>query len=235
MSPISWRITGMTMMIKRFFLIAFCLLLPVAIFSQVSDFGIWYSVNAEIKLIKKIELDLSPNIRTFRDGSRIEEAFLDAGITYKVIKNVSLSTFYRITENLEDDNSYHPRHKLFFDIKGSCSPGDLSLSGRLRYQRRYKTYIQDNEDKIPDSHARIKLKAQYDIPAFKFNPFISTELFFPLFKDVGMTINKKRFMAGFDYSFSKKHSFEAGYLFQRDYFPGLSDKHIISINYNLKF
>jgi hypothetical protein len=223
------------MMIKRAFFILLVLLTPAIGRAQNKDFGIWYSVNAELKLIQKIELDLSPNVRTFQNGSRIEEAFLDVGLTYKVLKNLSLSAFYRITENLEDDNSYHPQHKLFFDIKGSYSPGDLSLSGRIRYQRRYKTYIEDAEDEIPDSHARLKLKAQYDIPSFKFNPYVSTELFFPMFKDVGKTIDKKRFMAGFEYSFSKKHSIEAGYLFQRDYFPDLSDIHVISINYNLKF
>ncbi len=223
------------MMIKRTLIILVVLLIPVTCISQDKDFGIWYSVNAELKLVKKLELDISPNVRTFHNGSKIEEAFVDAGLTYKIVKYLSLSASYRITENLEDDNSYHPQHKLFFDIKGSYSPGDLSLSGRIRYQRRYKTYIEDEEDEIPDSHARIKLKAQYDIPSFKFNPFISTELFFPMFKDVGSTIDKKRFMAGFEYSFSKKHSIEAGYLFQRDYHPDLSDKHIIAINYNLKF
>jgi hypothetical protein len=217
------------MMIKRYLLIL-CLIASVAdAFPQEKDFGLWYSVNAEL------ELDISPNVRTFHNGSKIQEAFLDAGLTYKVIKYLSLSASYRITENLEDDNSYYPQHKLFFDAKGSWSPGDLSLSGRIRFQRRYKTYIEDEEDEIPDTHIRLRLKALYDIPAFKFNPFVSAELFCPVFKEFERVTDKKRFMIGFEYSLNKIHSFEAAYIFQRDYHPDLFDYNIISINYNLKF
>ncbi len=223
------------MTIKRYLLISFFIVLPLASFPQEKDFGIWYSINAELKLVKNLELDLSPNVRTFDNASKIEEAFLDAGLTYKVIKYISVAGSYRITENLEDDNSYHPQHKILFDLKGSLSPGDLSLSGRLRFQRRYKTYIEDEEDEIPDSHVRIRLKAAYDIPSFKFNPYISTELFCPVFKASDRFTDKKRFMLGVEYSLNKKNSFELGYLFQRNYHPDLIDKHIIQINYNIKF
>lgn len=222
------------MMIKRAFILLF-ILIPATGISQDKDFGIWYSVNAELKLVKKLELDISPNVRTFRNASKIEEAFIDAGLTYKVMKYLSLSASYRITENLEDDNSYYPQHKFFFDIKGSFSIGDLSLSGRIRYQRRYKTYIEDEEDEIPDSHIRLRLKASYDIPSFKFNPYISAELFCPVFKEYDRLADKKRFMAGVEYNLNKKHSFGLEYVFQRDYRPDLFDENIISINYNLKF
>ena len=221
--------------IKRYLLISFFIVLPLASFPQDTDFGIWYSLNAGLKLIGQLELDINPTVRTFQNGSKIEEAFVDAGLTYKVNKYLSLSAFYRITENLEDDSSYYPQHKIFFDLKGSLSPGDLSLSGRLRYQRRYKTYIEDEEDEIPDSHIRMRLKAAYDIPSFKFNPYISAELFCPVFKEYDRLADKKRYILGVEYRFNKKHSFELEYLFQRDYHPDLNDMHIIQINYNIKF
>jgi hypothetical protein len=225
----------MMMMIKRYLLILYLIASALDAFPQEKDFGIWYSINAEVKLIKKLELDISPNVRTFHNGSKIQEAFLDAGLTYKVIKYLSFSASYRITEHLEDDNLYHLQHKLFLDAKGSWSPGDLSLSGRIRYQRRYKTFIEDEEDEIPDSHIRLRLKALYDIPSFKFNPFVSAELFCPIFKEFDRMADKKRFMFGFEYSVNKIHSFDIAYIFQRDYHPDLFDENIISINYSLKF
>jgi len=223
------------MTIRNYLIIPLLILLPVSAFPQEKDFGIWYSVNAEIELVKNLDLDLSPNVRTFLNASKIEEAFIDAGLTYKLFKFLSLSASYRINTSLEDDNSYHPQHKIFFDLKSKYSPGDLTLSGRIRFQRRYKTYIEDEEDKIPDSHIRLRFKALYDIPSFKFNPYVSAELFCPVFKEFDKLADKKRFMLGFEYSLNKQHSFELGYMFQRDYHPDLSDINVIQINYNLKF
>jgi len=221
-------------MIKKV-LILLIIVFPAKLFSQDTDFGIWYSINSEFKLVKKLELDLSPNVRTFNNASKIEEAFLDAGLTYKLFKYLSLSASYRITENLEDDNSYHLQHKLFFDVKGSWTPGDLDLSGRIRFQRRYKTYIEDEEDKIPDSHIRLRLKALYDIPSFKFNPYLSAELFCPVFKEYDRFADKKRYMLGVEYNLNKKHGFELEYIFQKDYHPDLRNEHIIQVNYKIKF
>ena len=71
----------------------------ISAFPQKDDFGIWYNINAEHKISKKIELDLDACLRTFKDASRIEEAFLEAGIAYKLNKYFSAGASYRFTEN----------------------------------------------------------------------------------------------------------------------------------------
>ena len=68
-------------MIKRYYIILFCIFLPVIAFGQEKDFGIWYGVSSEIKLSKKVDLDVSTEIRTFENASRMEEAFLEGGAT----------------------------------------------------------------------------------------------------------------------------------------------------------
>ena len=59
-------------MIRRFrySLIILILFLPLSVFSQKKDFGIWYGISAEHKLSKKLEIDLSTNIRTFENASK---------------------------------------------------------------------------------------------------------------------------------------------------------------------
>jgi hypothetical protein len=111
----------------------------------------------------------------------------------------------------------------------------MELSGRVRFQRRYKTYFEDEEDKIPDSHFRFKLKATYKTPSFPLNPFVEVEFFCPVFKESDILFDKKRLSSGVEYKISKHHSVEAGYLFQRDYKPDLIDDHIIEFNYNFSF
>ena len=44
--------------------------------------------------------------------------------------------------------------------------------------------------------ARIKIKTLYNIPSFPVNPYISAELFFPMFTKTERSVEKNRFMAG---------------------------------------
>jgi hypothetical protein len=225
----------MTTMIKRSFLILFLLSASLPGYSQKDDFGIWCSFNAEHKLFKKFELDISGALRTFDNASRIEEVFAEAGLTYKLNKYFSAGASYRITENIEDDDSYHPRHKWFVDFKGTLPVGDFSIIARAMFQRRYKTYIEDEEDEIPDSHLRGKITLFYDIPHFHLNPYISWESFMPLFKEASRTIEINRYTIGAEYNFSNKHSVEAEYIFRRDYLPHMKDLNILSLEYKFKF
>ncbi len=225
----------MMMMIKKGLLSLLFTVSVISAFSQKKDFGIWYGISAEHKLADKLELDLSACLRTFDNAGKIEEGFLEGGLTYKITRNISAAASYRITENIEDDGSYHLRHKWFVDVKGSLDPGDFSFSLRLRFQERYKTYFEDENDRIPDSHLRIRLKTQYDIPSFPVNPYISAELFCPVFREPERTTDKTRFAGGLEYNITKRQSIEAEYVYQRDYLPKLNDLQIISLNYKIEF
>jgi hypothetical protein len=225
----------MRMTIEKLFLLFLLSGIFAASYSQDDDFGIWYGVTIEHKLIRKLELDLTGNVRTFKNASKINEAFLEAELAYKFNKYLSVGASYRFTEFYEDDEAFHPRHKWFVDIKVDMPLGDLSVSARFRFQERYKTYFEDEEDKIPDSHGRYRLKALYNIPSFPVNPYVAAEIFCPMFTKTTRHIDKDRFMFGVEYNIAKRHSIELEYMFQRDFLPHISDINVISIGYNIKF
>jgi len=225
----------MTMMIKKRLVVFFLLLLTLTVSAQDKDFGIWYGISAEHKLTKKIEINLSTNVRTINNASKVEEAFLEGGLAYSLNSHLALAGAYRVTDKVEDNNKYYFQHKFLFDFKAGDQVKNINLSLRLRFQARTKTYIQDENDDKPDYTGRIKLKAVYKTPAFPLNPYIYVESFCPVFSDKSKTIEKNRFSAGVEFSIAKRHSAELEYIFQRDYLPHLSDMNIISINYNIKF
>lgn len=225
----------MMMKISKLILFISILSFPFIIRAQEKDFGIWYGISAEKKLTKKIEADLSACIRTFNSAAQIEEGFIDGGISWKIIKNISVGGAYRFTLNIENDGAYHPRHKWFFDVRGSADIADLTVSGRFRLQERFKTYYEDEDDKVPDFHGRYRLKIIYNTPSFPVNPYISAEIFCPMFSDTKKKIDKERYIAGLEYKLSGNHSLEFEYLFQRDYRPDLMHDNIISINYKIEF
>jgi hypothetical protein len=211
------------------------LFIPLSVYSQEKDFGIWYGISAEHKLAKKLTLDLSTNIRTFENASKIEEAFIEGGVTYNLYKNLSVAGSYRLTKSLENNNSYYLRHKYFFDLKGTIPVGDFSISCRLRYQSLIKNYIQHEVDKYPSYTGRIKVKLVYHTKTFPINPYVYIESFCPMFSKYSGTIGKNRYSAGLEFKITRRQSLETEYIFQRDYEPHISDINIIYANWNIKF
>lgn len=216
---------------KIFTLCFFVLILDQSCFSQNDDFGIWYGLNIESSVNKKLEIDVSAMIRTFDGASKIEQKFLEAGISYKFNKYLSIAASYRIIDKLEDNSELHLRHKSFADVKGTLPVGNFYFSSRFRFQVQKKTFIEKESDKVPDYHGRIKLKLIYKIPQFPVNPYLSVESFVLLFRNSDRLIDKNRLTPGFDYKISKKHSAGIEYIFQRDLLPRISDINIISISY----
>lgn len=225
----------MMMMTKKIFWLILLFFPSILTFSQPDDFGLWYGLNAEYKILKRIEIDGSVYLRTYHNASEISEAYFEGGLTYKFNKFLSAAASYRYSIFHDKDDSFNPRHKLFADIKGTLPVNNFILSARFRFQERYKTYFLDQEDRIPDSHLRFKLKLLYNIPSFPVNPYIASEIFCPLFTTITRHIDKARYMTGAEYNISKNHLVEVGYMFQRDYLPHISDINLITLAYTFKF
>jgi hypothetical protein len=224
----------MTKMTRKWYYALFLIILPMVAYSQEKDFGIWYGVSAEHKLSGRLVIDLSADIRTFNSARKIEEAFLEGGITYSINKYASIAGSYRLSDNIENNNSYYFQHKWFLDLKGNIPIGDFSFIGRLRFQIRTKTYFRDESEDHPYYTGRIKLKVVYKTPTFPLDPYVYIESFSPMFSDLARAIEKERVGAGLEFSIAKHHSASLEYIFQRDYLPHLSNLNIISITYNIK-
>jgi len=210
------------------------LISPYSVFSQNKDFGIWYGLNGEHSLGKKLDIELSALVRTFSNASKVEQAFLEGGLSYNFNKWLTASGAYRFTENLENNNEYHIRHKWLADIKGSGDIGNFGFSGRFRFQRQDKTYFEDANDEIPDYYGRVKIKTEYKTPSFTVNPGISFETFSRMFEATDKTIDKYRISLGLVYKINKKNSVELDYMYERDFLPRLIVMDLIYLTYSFK-
>ncbi len=223
------------MMIKRLAYAFLAFMIPLSAGAQEDDFGIWYSADAKVGVTRRLDAEISAELRTFNNAGRIEQGFLEAGIEYRIADWASVEGAYRITNSLEDDASYYLQHKFFLGVKSSLKAGRFTFQGRFRMQARIRTYLEEVEDQYPDYAGRLRLKATFKTPSFPLNPFIYTETFIPLNKEPERFIGKNRLAAGVEYRISKKHSVEAAYIYQRDYLPEIADEHIFNIGYNFKF
>lgn len=216
-----------------------CLLLLSGVtrssFCQESHFGLWYEADAQKSLNKKLDLDLSCMVRTFDNGSKIDQAFIEAGASYDLNKHIGFAVSYRIGNYLDNDYLYHIRHKWFGDIKGSLPLNRFVFSLRLRLQVLERTYFKDDLDNKAEYDGRIRIKGIYKTPKFPLNPYISYETFSHIRANSDPLINKSRSTLGLEYKINKKNIIDTEYICQRDYSPLLSILHIISVSYTFKF
>jgi hypothetical protein len=223
------------MKIKRLLFSLLLLLASGALYGQERDFGLWYELNAEKSLNKKFDLEASAMVRTFRDGSKIEEAYFEAGATYNLNKYLGFTASYRIGNYVENDDMYHIRHKWFGDIKGYLPVKRFHFSVRLRLQIMDKIYTENQSDDKAVYDGRLKFRCIYKIPKFPVDPYASFETFTPVFRSSGRLIDKSRTTVGLEYKINKKNFINTEYIYQRDNSPELSIMHIISLSYTFKF
>jgi hypothetical protein len=202
---------------------------------QNSDFGIWYGLNVDYFITKKLCIGISGNLRTYNGAKQVDQSFIEGGLSYKFNKYLSSAFVYRFTEKVERNQNFYPRHKLFLSVKGTLPAGNFDFSSRLMLQYQNKTYIEKLSDEIPEYALRIKLKGIYRIPAFPVNPYLYYESFSGLNGSSTHVIDKERFSAGFELKITRRQSVDLEYILQRDFEPRIFNLNIISLNYNLKF
>ena len=81
-------------MIKKAVIVAFALLMPAALLGQDNDFGIWYEVKAEKKIVKHLRFDLETNIRTDENASNIYKFFFEPGLRYRFNDYFAAGVYY---------------------------------------------------------------------------------------------------------------------------------------------
>lgn len=227
--------TMMTMMNRRLLFAFFIACVTFSVSAQDNDFGIWTNVDAEIGLLKKLDLEFSGSLRSYNNTSQLEQAFLEGGVQYKIWKFLSVAASYRYINKLENNGFYYGRHKFFTDLNSSVAAGDFSFSLRVRLQRTTVTFIESEKDKIAKYHLRLRVRAAYRASSSPFKPYISFEPFIPVFEGADPSIGKYRISAGCELFLTQKSSIDLGYIFERDFKPAVLNLHILNLGYKMRF
>lgn len=179
-------------------------------YAQTDPLGTWVGADGDIKLSKKWEVNLKAQVR-FSDNLQITRAFLgEAGVTYNIIKNLSVSGYYRYTGRLKKNADktgyyYRPYHRFYAEANYKVKLVDwLRLSYRLRYQNQF---MDDDASLVADkSYLRNRVELTYKNSS-RFSPFISADLFYRLNSDNGgNSFNQIRYKTGTNIAINKRNS-----------------------------
>lgn len=163
---------------------------------------------------------------------------------------------YYLSNNYDfnySDTYVDHRHRVTASLQASAELGRFKVSLRESYQfthtdsveydkvkYRYKDgkwkdpeTVKDGKPATNKNMLRSKLALDYDIPHWKYDPFISYELFNSL--DNGFQTQKSRIQAGVEFSINKKHNFEVAYLWQNQHDNDEPAGSFICLDYKFTF
>ena len=152
------------------------------------------------------------------------------------------------------NNSYvDSRDRATVSLQASYEIGRFKIALRESYQFTYTdsvTYTkekyrfkndqwkpveieQDGKSASQSQMLRSKISVDYNIPHWKYDPFISYELFNDI--DNSFKADKSRITAGVEFSFNKKHSFDLAYMWQNQHDDDEPAGSFICLGYKFDF
>lgn len=209
--------------VRSFLLFAFVLFLfPCsAVQSQNKDFGLWTSVNFEVKIVKKVNITISEELRLNENITELGTIFTDIGLEYKLNKHFQFSANYRFYQKRTMYDYYSIRHRVYADIKYSKKLKSFQILFRTRFQVSFRDINRDFEGGIKEYYLRNKLSLQKEINK-SFKPYVSIELFSSLNYPRTNAFDNMRVAAGVDYSLSKRNKIDVYYMIQKQFNVSIS-------------
>lgn len=207
-------------------LIPIFLLFPCLLtFTQNTDVELWLSANIQKDFKKKIRLYYEQGYRRDHDLKETKTFYFETGGLYKPWKFLWVGPYYRYFDDFKGSNKSHLTGVLI--LREELGRFDLKSKTRYIYE-----FSRGNKS---DNFLRERLTASYDIPNFKFNPFLSSEFIFHIQPD--KTENEEiRLDAGFERSFGKHHDIEVWYRYNIERnVNNPTNSHIIGIDYIFGF
>ncbi len=220
--------------LKIFLIFVLCLFSFSSIQAQVNDAGLWLGIGIEKQITQAFSVEIDHSSRFNENISELGTIINELGVNYKLDKKSQFSVFFRYYNQLQLNNQYKPVSKLYVDYSYKAKAEFFDINLRLRFQMQQKNIFVFDSDGSTSSAIRPKISLKHSFN--KFEPYVSVEVYIPVFYNDYKPIDKIRLSAGIDYSFSKMHSVDLGYLVQREYFAKNPETDfIVQLGYKFKF
>ena len=182
------------------------------------DFWFWSTVSLDKKISQKFGVSFDEELRLFDNASRINLFFTNVGINYKLNKNFKFALVYRFISKNQDIGPYSRRHRLYFDASYRNKWYNFTYVYRIRFQGQVRDYYSSDKGKYIESYMRHKIDLKYSYK--KFTPYLAAEFRFqftnPHFNEGDDLWDRERFYIGCDYDLTKRSTFGAYFMLQRD-------------------
>lgn len=198
------------------------------------DLELWTTIGIKKKISKNWKLSLDQSFRFTEDISRFDIYFTDLGFNYKINKHFKLGANYRFYQNKNNDNNFKTQHRFSADATYKQKIKRFSLAYRIRLQNKDEEFFNTSSSNI--YNLRNKFSVDYNIKKFKFDPFLSVELYDRIEDINNNELSKLRSTIGIEYSSKKLGNINVFYRIDNELNQSYNkDTYILGIGYSFSF
>ena len=202
--------------------------------AQVNDAGIWTGIEIEKKITQAFSIKYIQETRFNENITEAGSLINELGADYRFDKKSRISFVYRVNYQRQLNNMYIPVNRFYFDYSYRNKLSIFEINFRLRAQMQSKNSFVYDSDGNTKSAIRPKISLKY--PLKKLQPYLSAEVYLPIFYNEYKPLDKLRFAIGTEYSFNKQNSIDLRYMIQKEFYTNnpVTD-FVFSLSYNFKF
>lgn len=214
-------------MLKRIF---FLLLIIYSSHSKTTypleDRQAWFEVKLEYDISKKLSLELSEELRYYKNYSKLSQTLTDIGLDYNFTDFFKAGFFYRYRIN-PDENKF--RNEIYSNLSFKVPIGKFVLTDRTRIHIKFR----HNESSI--NNLRNMFTLQYEINK-NIRPYLSFEFYYRFFYEKGDRLTEGRYYIGSKFSFDKQHQIDLFFMREQEYNTNKAvHSNILGLGYKFSF
>lgn len=189
--------------------------------AQEIDRGLWLNPSVVYKGLKKVDLELSPELRWDQDVTRLRTRQVDLKARYDLKKGYFAGLSLRLGA-IQRNSGWQPRQRIQLNGGKKWKPGDFRIGYTTKIQFTFSGQTRTRDADL-NSNFRNKLSLNY-AGIKKFTPGISYELFHGLSDGAFLELQDWRFILEGEYKINKRNSIGIGYLLQQEIRTGIDQR-----------
>lgn len=201
-------------------------------YSQVTESSYRGSVQADIKLTKKLHWMVEPEYRFSNEDSR--SLLLQTGLNYRLTSWFNVGAYYRMqgewTQDADnnDETSFEFYNRFAFDANTKVKLSRFTPKVRVRFCN-FSDFDSQTDDK--SNYLRYRAGLSYNIRGCSLTPSVSAEWYEKLNSG---SWNKVRYSVGLDYAITKHHAISLEYS-RDEKFKSETSYNIFEVSYKIDF
>ena len=172
------------------------------------------SVSLQKTFKDKFRITLNQSLRLEQNSTLIQQHFTELEAHFLPAKGLKLGGGYRFIWS-NDDEGYEKFGRFHLEGRYKHKLQRFSLNYRLRYQNRRQLFLGEDITPTVTHGLRFRLKGGYNIKNWKWDPYLSTEIFRET-EDGESSFKKMRFMLSTQYKIKKIGTISPFYGLERE-------------------
>lgn len=182
-------------------------------FAQKHSSEAWLEGVIEKGIGESLAIEFVTEARFKQTGPSLKSISEELGLSYSIIKPVSVGLTYKITQK-NRPQGFFPSHTLSTTLGLKQKYGAFKVSYRNKFECSREMYISKELDLRPTYEDRNCIKIQYGRKKAKILPAFSIETFHPIAYNKTYSISEVRYGGGFNFDLKRKFELSLGYTYK---------------------